>query len=109
MVSAQGRGQVEHPATSSRTKTALFVSTAPFFPAAGLNILMATYSGTSANGTTGERLSTCLAAHTPAADNSMPVAAPVADAPKPVLAYCRIGMRAEPLWQLSACLHGDAK
>jgi protein tyrosine phosphatase (PTP) superfamily phosphohydrolase (DUF442 family) len=39
----------------------------------------------------------------------MPVAAPVADAPKPVLAYCRTGMRAEPLWQLSACLRGDAK
>lgn len=31
-------------------------------------------------------------------------AALIADAPKPVLAYCRTGLRAETLWQLSADL-----
>lgn len=36
-------------------------------------------------------------------------AALVADARKPVLAYCRTGMRAETLWQLSADLRGDAQ
>lgn len=36
-------------------------------------------------------------------------AALLADAPKPVLAYCRTGMRAETLWQLSAQLRDAAK
>ncbi len=35
-------------------------------------------------------------------------AALFADAPKPVLAYCRTGLRAETLWQLSADLRGGA-
>lgn len=37
-------------------------------------------------------------------------AALYADAPKPVLAYCRTGLRAETLWQLSAGLRdGEAE
>lgn len=36
-------------------------------------------------------------------------AALIACAPRPVLAYCRTGMRAETLWQLSAGLRADAK
>ncbi|MDB5792559.1 MAG: family phosphatase [Massilia sp.] len=35
-------------------------------------------------------------------------AALFADAPKPVLAYCRTGLRAETLWQLSAGLRNGA-
>lgn len=35
-------------------------------------------------------------------------AAMLADAPKPVLAYCRTGLRAETLWQLSAGLRERA-
>ena len=35
-------------------------------------------------------------------------AALFADAPKPVLAYCRTGLRAETLWQLSVGLRGGA-
>lgn len=31
-------------------------------------------------------------------------AAIIADAPKPVLAYCRTGLRAQSLWQMSAAL-----
>ena len=36
-------------------------------------------------------------------------AALFADAPKPVLAYCRTGLRAETLWQLSAGLRDGAR
>ena len=36
-------------------------------------------------------------------------AALFADAPKPVLAYCRTGLRAETLWQLSAGLREGAR
>lgn len=36
-------------------------------------------------------------------------AALFADAPKPVVAYCRTGLRAETLWQLSAGLREGAK
>lgn len=36
-------------------------------------------------------------------------AALFADAPKPVLAYCRTGLRAETLWQLSASLRVGAQ
>lgn len=35
-------------------------------------------------------------------------AALLADAPKPVLAYCRTGLRAETLWQLCAGLRDEA-
>lgn len=35
-------------------------------------------------------------------------AALFADAPKPVLAYCRTGLRAETLWQLSVGFRGGA-
>jgi uncharacterized protein (TIGR01244 family) len=36
-------------------------------------------------------------------------AALIADSPKPVLAYCRTGVRAETLWQLSADLRRGAQ
>lgn len=35
-------------------------------------------------------------------------AALIADAPKPVLAYCRTGLRAETLWKLSEELRGSS-
>ena len=36
-------------------------------------------------------------------------AALIAAAPKPVLAYCRTGLRAETLWRLSTDLRGDTR